>query len=126
MRTWVWCATGVVCATIWGWACVTRPVTTNAPTTKAVVQIPLTEARITKVDLVVAIDNSASMGDKQVLLKDAVPDLIRRLLTPLCIDPDNPSTAFGPSQNGACDKGELEFTPILDLHVGIVSSSLGG
>jgi hypothetical protein len=115
-----WCATAIVVA------CTTRPVATNAPTTKAVVQIPLTQTRVTKVDLVVAIDNSASMGDKQLLLKDAVPDLIRRLLTPLCIDPDNPSVAFGPSQDGACAKGDLEFAPILDLHLGIVSSSLGG
>ena len=125
-RAWVLRATGGVWALIWGWACTTRPVTTNAPTTKTVVQIPLTEARITKVDLLFAIDNSASMGDKQELLKDAVPDLIRRLLTPLCIDPDDPNVTFGPSRGGACERGEPEFAPISDLHVGIVSSSLGG
>ena len=31
------------------------------------------------------IDNSASMGDKQDLLRDAVPDLMNELLPPQCV-----------------------------------------
>jgi hypothetical protein len=116
-----------VCAVILGGGCVTRPVGSNAPTTKTTVMTPLTATKISKVDLLFAIDNSASMGDKQALLKDAVPDLIQRLVTPMCIDPDDPTKVLGPSRgNGSCAAGELEFTPITDLHVGIVSSSLGG
>jgi hypothetical protein len=117
---------GPFCALIAFGGCITRPATSQPPTTKSIVQIPLTETKISKVDLLFAIDNSASMGDKEALLRDAVPDLIRRLVAPLCIDPENPDTVFGPSDKGACPKGELEFSPITDLHVGIVSSSLGG
>ncbi len=115
-----------VCALIVVGGCIVRPTVSSSPTTKTVVLLPLTEKKITKIDLLFAIDNSASMGDKQALLKDAVPDLIRRLLTPMCIDPDHPEVVFGPSDRGSCSRGELEFSPIADLHVGIVSSSLGG
>ncbi len=107
-------------------ACVTRPTVSSKPSTKDVVQIPILSKRISKIDLLFAIDNSASMGDKQTLLRDAVPDLITRLLVPLCVDPDVPTTVLGASVNGACDKGEIEFPPLTDLHVGVVSSSLGG
>jgi hypothetical protein len=49
-----------------------------------------------KVDLLFMIDNSASMGDKQALLAAAVPDMLERLAV------------------------------VNDMHVGIVTSSLGG
>ncbi len=41
---------------------------------------------VEKVDLLFAIDNSASMGDKQGLLATAVPVLVSRLLNPNCVD----------------------------------------
>ena len=66
---------------------------------------PLHEGSTTKVDLLLTIDNSISMADKQALLKLAVPQLLRRLISP---DP------------------EAGYDPVLDLHVGVLSSSLGG
>ena len=51
-----------------------------------------------KVDLLFMIDNSASMGDKQALLADAVPDILQGLVS----------------------------LQVHDMHIGIVSSSLGG
>ena len=77
-----------------------------------------------KVDLLFMIDNSASMLDKQELLLQAVPDLIGRLLTPKCID--DQGNILGDSQNGACAVGTLEFKPVPDIHIGIVTSALGG
>ncbi len=124
-RSMRFCVGVVVWAAIAG-GCTTRPAASSKPSTKDVVQIPITSATISKIDLLFAIDNSASMGDKQALLKDAVPDLITRLLVPLCIDPDHPETVLGASSNGACARGELEFPPLTDVHVGVVSSSLGG
>ncbi len=76
-----------------------------------------------KVDLLFAIDNSASMGDKQALLRQAVPDLLQRLVAPSCLDASG--AVVGPSVNGVCDKGKIEFLPVTDIHIGIVSSSLG-
>jgi hypothetical protein len=53
-----------------------------------------------KLDLLLVVDNSVSMADKQAVLRRTVPDLVKQLT----------DTAFG-----------LE-----DLHVGVITSSLGG
>ncbi len=79
-----------------------------------------------KIDLLFMIDNSASMADKQVLLKEAVPDLVDRLVNPRCVDAADANTVLGKSVGGVCAKGVLEFPAVHDLHVGIVTSSLGG
>jgi len=79
-----------------------------------------------KIDLLFDIDNSASMGDKQQYLQAAIPDLISRLVNPNCIDPST-GAAKGASTNGTCPAGsQLEFVPVTDMHIGIVSSALGG
>ena len=77
-----------------------------------------------KIDLLFMIDNSASMGDKQNVLAQSVPELISRLVSPNCVDAAGASIAR--SQNGQCAQGHVEFTPVHDMHIGIVTSSLGG
>jgi len=82
----------------------------------------------TKVDLLLMIDNSRSMADKQAILGDAVPDLVQRLINPACVDgsgvPASPQPA-GPLE--ACPAGTKRVSaPVTDLHIGVVSSSLGG
>ena len=82
---------------------------------------------IDKVDLLFDVDNSASMGDKQQYLSQAVPDLITRLVTPNCVDP-LAGTVYGPSDpqgNGTCAKGTVEFPPVHDMHIGVLSTALG-
>src|SRR5580658_6204472 len=56
---------------------------------------------ITKVDLLFDIDNSASMGDKQFYLEQAVPDLVNRLVNPQCV---NLTTGQSPGSSamGSC------------------------
>jgi hypothetical protein len=79
------------------------------------------------VDLLFMIDNSASMGDKQSLLGLAIPVLLQRLVTPNCVDANgNPIVGVISDQNGNCAMGKPEFAPVKDLHIGIVTSSLGG
>jgi hypothetical protein len=85
---------------------------------------PGTLARANKVDLLLVVDNSASMGDKQELLRLAVPDLVRRLVAPNCVDANG--APLGVSSGGVCSQGKLEFAPVADLHVGAISTSLGG
>jgi hypothetical protein len=81
----------------------------------------------TKVDLLFMIDNSASMGDKQALLAQTVPDLLNRLLAPNCLDANNnPIPGVTADANGNCTQGVREFAPVHDMHIGIVTSSLGG
>jgi hypothetical protein len=80
---------------------------------------------IDKVDLLFMIDNSASMGDKQALLAQAIPDMIARLVTPNCVDPTG--NVLGRSDmNGQCSAGRPEYPAVHDMHIGIVTSSLGG
>jgi hypothetical protein len=78
---------------------------------------------VDKVDLLFMIDGSASMADKQVLLKAAVPSLISRFLDPLCLN--DMGQPIGKSTGGDCATGSAEFPPIEDLHIGVISSNLG-
>jgi len=87
--------------------------------------IPATQRPATKVDLLFMIDNSSSMADKQSILALAVPDLLNRLVNPVCIDLATGQTTGNRNPDGSCTRGELEFDPIRDIHIGIISSSLG-
>jgi hypothetical protein len=82
---------------------------------------------IDKVDLLFDIDNSASMGDKQFFLTLAIPDLIDRLINPNCVDTATGGPVGMKSSAGlGCPAGSKpEFPPVHDMHLGIVSSSLG-
>jgi hypothetical protein len=86
--------------------------------------------RVDKIDLLLVVDNSASMADKQNVLADAVPDLAYRLINPRCVDSAGAALPVGQqptSPAAACPGGsKREFDPVADLHIGIVSSSLGG
>jgi len=79
-----------------------------------------------KIDILFMIDNSASMQDKQALLRTSVPILVARLVNPICVKSDGtPSGAA--SSGGKCPSGQgtPELSPIGDIHLGIISSSLG-
>ena len=118
----------------------------------------VTPASIDKVDVLFAIDNSASMGDKQSLLSSAVSTFINRLINPNCVGVGKTTCkaasdcaalgagalcdTYGNAGTGQCyipgdNKGgtlqcttipntKPEFVPVHDMHIGIVSSSLGG
>jgi hypothetical protein len=80
--------------------------------------------KATKIDLLFDIDNSASMGDKQAYLTQAIPDLVQRLVSPNCVDAAGAVTGTVDA-TGNCASGAPEFAPVRDMHIGIVSSSLG-
>ncbi len=112
--------------------CLSRDVSPNEPTTKVNVNSRLKQQAVDKIDLLLAIDNSSSMGDKQTFLAQAVPRLVTRLVTPTCVATDG--TVGKPSTLNALGEGECnedgadfkpEFKPITDIHIGVVSSSLG-
>ena len=83
-----------------------------------------TLTRASKLDLLLMIDNSPSMSDKQQLLKKSLPDLLTRLVRPRCLGPSG--NVLGESASGVCAAGRPEFAPVRDMHIGILSSSLGG
>ncbi len=112
--------------------CLRRPVVAGEPTTTTNFTTQLATEAVDKIDLLFAIDNSASMGDKQAYLEQAIPSLVKRLVTPYCVDDADGTTLKGQSTaspNGGdptCPAGsQLEFPAVHDMHIGIVSSSLG-
>lgn len=84
------------------------------------------QAEVSKVDLLIAMDNSYSMAEKQKLLASAMPGLIARLVSPHCVNANGSVAAQPPSPDDACPNGsQREFEPVRDLHIGVITSSLG-
>ena len=81
-----------------------------------------------KVDLLLMIDNSQSMADKQEVLALALGEMMASLTNPLCIDKSGIEPSMRPASGlDPCPPGlERWFTPVTDIHLGIVSSSIGG
>jgi hypothetical protein len=79
-----------------------------------------------KVDLLFVISNNAGMASAQGMLAIAVPQLLNRLTAPNCVDGSNTITGTA-APDGSCGHpgSTPEFPPVHDLHVGILSSSLG-
>lgn len=89
---------------------------------------PISPSRVDSVDLLLVVDNSGSMADKQQILALAVPDLIASLVNPLCIDQaDLPAATQPASGDEDCPEGARRmFPPVNDIHVGVITTSLGG
>jgi hypothetical protein len=106
-------------------ACLERPIGTDQPRTTNVLTDELINNSIERIDLLFVIDNSLSMADKQKLLAQAVPDLVKGLVEPSCITRDGAN--LGRPETGTCPDGSSrEFEPVNDIHVGVITSSLGG
>ncbi|AKV03487.1 hypothetical protein AKJ09_10150 [Labilithrix luteola] len=113
-------------------ACLRRDVVSMEPTTKTSFTTQVPQPAVDKVDLIVMVDNSASMADKQRILADALPDLLNGLVRPKCVDKktrartDVDADPLKP-EGQQCPAGtEPAFPPITDMHIGVLSSSLGG
>lgn len=107
--------------------CLDRPIGNSRPvTTNVVIQRQINNA-INAIDLLLMIDNSSSMADKQKTLADAVPQLLTQLVQPSCVDANNVVTNTRVTLGtGACPVGSSpEFNPVNNIHIGIVTSSLG-
>jgi hypothetical protein len=119
--------------------CLDRPVKAQEPKTSNIYVDEIRQTAVDKIDLLFMIDNSISMADKQAILAEAVPLLVQRLITPLCVRPCTEADKCSEAQardgvpvggnadgmTGKCAMGAPEFNPIRDIHVGVVTSSLG-
>jgi hypothetical protein len=84
------------------------------------------QAEVAKVDLLLAVDNSRSMAEKQRLLAKSMPDLVKRLVSPHCVNSAGAIVTQPSSADQACPAGSArEFAPLRDLHIGVITSSLG-
>jgi len=110
-------------------SCLDRPIGETHPETQNIFVKRNQSTKIDKIDVIFMIDNSASMADKQQVLAAAVPQLLTRLTTPDCIDPKNPLNApeiVGDPTSPCKTPGYIrEFSPVNDIHIGVVTSSLG-
>jgi len=79
-----------------------------------------------KLDLVLVVDNSPGMAEKQSLLQEAVSGLVRHLTLPVCLDERGRPTPTSPGDGESCPPGQSPADTLLkDIHVAVVSSSLG-
>jgi hypothetical protein len=107
--------------------CLDRPTSVARPNRAVVFTEKVKSKRVDKIDLLLMIDNSVSMADKQKALAKAVPDLVQQIVNPPCQDssgkvsPQQPATA-----NELCPSGTSRiFEPLSDIHIGVITSSLG-
>lgn len=106
--------------------CLNRPIERVDPRTTSTVVERLQQNGVDKIDLLLDIDNSISMADKQQILAAAVPDLVNRLVTPNCVDDKGVATGEIVDAMGKCPDGSKpEFPPIRNINIGVISSSLG-
>lgn len=78
-----------------------------------------------KLDLLFVVDNSISMGDKQALFKEAVGDMIDQLVSPPCLNTTT-GVFVTKTPEGSCPAGSKRiFEPVKDIHIGMLTSSLG-
>jgi hypothetical protein len=102
---------------------------TGSDTTTSTGTGTVVQSKVDKIDLVLGIDNSRSMADKQEILSLALSDLVQALANPPCVDGTGAPAAMqpaGPTDPCPVAGTNREFDPVLDIHVGIVTSSLGG
>jgi hypothetical protein len=89
----------------------------------------LRQDSVERIDILLAIDNSRGMDDKLAILAQAIPDLLLRITNPLCISEGQPlPPEYQPVDPfGECPPGsQRELNPIFDIHLAVVTSSLGG
>ncbi|RYZ03566.1 MAG: hypothetical protein EOO73_27165 [Myxococcales bacterium] len=112
------------CISVLASACLDRPVVPTEPRTSNLYVEPIRTEVIDKLDLLFMIDNSQSMGDKQRLLAEAVPQLVDRLVVPRCVG--NGMVQARGSVDEKCPPGmQPEFRAVRDIHVAVITSSLG-
>ena len=80
-----------------------------------------------KLDVLFVVDNSVTMADKQHILSNSVASFVTRLVNPLCLDAEGKPVETQPATaDAACTTGTREFTPVKDLHLGVITTSIGG
>lgn len=85
-------------------------------------------SRVSAVDIVLGVDNSRDMEFAQALLASSIDALVHALVNPSCLNAngvailDQPASSSEPCPAGSARPRE----PITDIHLGVVTSSLGG
>jgi hypothetical protein len=97
---------------------------------KPLVELPLADvgaqAQSSQLDVLFVVDNSESMDDKAAVLVQSVPAFISALVNPPCVDGAGAPLDQQPaSGSDACPAGTRARPPVTDMHVGVITTSLG-
>ncbi|HEX2732583.1 MAG TPA: hypothetical protein VHM70_13315 [Polyangiaceae bacterium] len=79
----------------------------------------------TKADILFVVDNSRGMLDKQRIFAESAPGFVRQIYNPDCVSETGESSPADPGAD--CPEGTARRqAPITDIHVGVITTSLGG
>ena len=87
---------------------------------------PSPAAKSSKLDVLFVIDNSPNTDASHDLLASSVPYLVDRLARPACVDAEGNVVAQTAGPTDPCPAGERDFSPVTDMHIAVISTSLGG
>ncbi|UQA60005.1 hypothetical protein [Polyangium aurulentum] len=87
---------------------------------------PPVATRADKLDLLLVVDNSRNLEVAHELLGKTLPYLLDRLARPACVNGLGTVVASTPGPTDPCPVGVRDFAPITDIHVGVLSTSIGG
>jgi hypothetical protein len=79
-----------------------------------------------KVDLLLVVDNSPNTDAFQGLFGATLPYLLDRFARPACVNGLGNVVTTTAAPTDPCPVGQREFHPLTDLHVGVITTSLGG
>ena len=85
---------------------------------------PITQSR--RVDLLLVVDNSPNTQAFQALFAATEGYLLGRFAQPACVNGLGNVVQVTQSPTDPCSVGQREFPPIDDVHVGVVTTSIGG
>ncbi|MEI8258504.1 MAG: hypothetical protein WCJ30_22750, partial [Deltaproteobacteria bacterium] len=102
--------------------CIDRPVHQVLSQSQSVITLEVTNDAVTKLDLILEVDNSNSMRVNQQHIMDQLGVLISTLTSPPC-------TSAANATPHACDAANpddrLQYPAVSDLHVAVIDSDLG-
>jgi hypothetical protein len=102
----------------------TTDTTEPEPTMDPLTPMPATAP--SQADVLFVVDNSSGMTDKRMYLEDAAPKYVQQLHNPPCVD-ESGAQEFVAGPTDECPTGFVRvFPPITDIHVGVITTSLGG
>ena len=87
---------------------------------------PPAAARADKLDLLLVVDNSRNLDVAHGLLVETLPYLLDRLTRPACVNGFGTVVSETSSNEDPCPVGVRDFAPVRDIHIGVISTSLGG
>lgn len=79
-----------------------------------------------KLDVLFVVDNSPTGDEVHPALSATVPYFLDRLVNPRCVNGLGQIVDDPPSLDAPCERGVRDFAPLADVHLAVVSTSLGG